>query len=74
MCAGGGAAAPVYWGFAVPPHLLTLYARVLQASKLLVVLDIDETLLVANTVETLHQRVRVAQATRCVGAPGPGAG
>jgi hypothetical protein len=47
---------------------------VLQASKLLVVLDIDETLLVANTVETLHQRVRVAQATRCVGAPGPGAG
>lgn len=55
---------PVYWGYSVPAHLLHVYAKLLHSSKLLVVFDIDETLLIANTVESLQARLQRVQAAR----------
>jgi predicted secreted acid phosphatase len=45
----------------VPNLLLTTMSRVIQQSKLVVVLDLDETLLLASTTETLSERLELVQ-------------
>lgn len=52
---------PVWWGYTVPNLLLTTMSRVIQQSKLVVVLDLDETLLLASTTETLSERLELVQ-------------
>jgi RNA polymerase II C-terminal domain phosphatase-like 1/2 len=47
---------PAFWGYTVPAWLLTTMARVMQLGRLVVVFDLDETLLLASTTETLQQR------------------
>jgi hypothetical protein len=56
--------AAAYWGYMVPAHLLSLAAGVMHFSKLLLVFDLDETLLMAHTVDSLAQRIRRVNATR----------
>jgi hypothetical protein len=56
--------APVYWGYTIPANLLPLTARVLHAAKLVAVFDIDETLLTANTVDSLGTRCRKVKEAR----------
>lgn len=60
----GSTHSPVFWAFSVPANLLTIYARILHAAKLIAVFDIDETLLIANTVESLQQRLARLQEAR----------
>lgn len=51
-----------YWGYIVTANLLPVVARVLHTSKLVLVFDIDETLLMAHTLDSLNtrlQRVRI---------------
>jgi len=66
VCAGGGKSppGPVYWGYTVPAHLLPLVAGVIHRAKLAVVFDIDETLLMAHTVDSLQTRLSRCKAER----------
>lgn len=48
---------PVYWGYTVPSLLLTTIARIVQHGRLVVVFDLDETLLLASTKYNLKQRL-----------------
>jgi hypothetical protein len=48
----------------VPAHLLSLAAGVMHFSRLLLVFDLDETLLMAHTVDSLAQRIRRVNSTR----------
>jgi hypothetical protein len=52
---------PVWWGYTVPNLLLTTMSQVIQQSKLVVVLDLDQTLLLASTTETLSERLELVQ-------------
>lgn len=61
LSAGQNAPTPAYWGYTVPAYLLSLMARVLHLGKLVVVLDLDETLLLAHTKDTLEQRKAAIQ-------------
>lgn len=56
--------AAAYWGYMVPAHLLSLAAGVMHFSRLMLVFDLDETLLMAHTVDSLAQRIRRVNATR----------
>lgn len=62
--AGAKGPGPVYWGFTVTANLLPLTAQVLNTSKLMVVFDIDETLLTASTVDSLQARLRRVKTAR----------
>jgi len=59
--AGEDGPTPAYWGYTVPAYLLSLMARVLHLGKLVVVLDLDETLLLAHTKDTVEQRRAAVQ-------------
>lgn len=61
---GKSTAAAAYWGYVVPTSLLNLAASVMHFSRLLVVFDLDETLLMAHTVDSLQQRIRRVNASR----------
>lgn len=52
-----GTPGPCYWGFTVAANLLPVLAPAIQACKLLSVFDIDETLLMAHTVDSLNSRL-----------------
>lgn len=55
--AGPGTSEPVFWGYTVPNYLLTIMGRAIHLSRLIVVLDLDETLLKTHTMDTLQQRL-----------------
>lgn len=59
-----GIPGPCYWGYTVTANLLPLMADTMQAAKLIVVLDIDETLLMAHTVDSLQTRLTRIKAER----------
>lgn len=59
-----GTPGPTYWGFTVPANLLPLIASTINASRLFAVLDIDETLLMAHTVDSLATRLQRIKAER----------
>lgn len=53
-----------YWGYVVPSNLLNMAAAVLHFGRLVVVFDLDETLLMAHTVDSLQARIRRVNATK----------
>ena len=57
--AGGGKSAPscAFWGFTVPANLLPTIANVLHKSRVVLVFDIDETLLMPHTLDSLSTRL-----------------
>lgn len=64
--AGGGKSAPscAFWGFSVPANLLPTIANILHKSRVVLVFDIDETLLMAHTVDSLQTRLARIKAER----------
>jgi hypothetical protein len=61
-----GTPGPAYWGYTVSANLLPLMASTLHASKMIAVFDIDETLLMAHTVDSLSARLNRITAERWV--------
>lgn len=59
-----GIPGPCYWGYTLTANLLPLMANTIQAAKLIVALDIDETLLMAHTVDSLQTRLTRITAER----------
>lgn len=59
-----GTPGPCYWGYTVTANLLPLMASTIHAAKLIAVLDIDETLLMAHTVDSLQTRLARIKAER----------
>jgi hypothetical protein len=57
---------PAYWGFTVAANLLPLMASTLHAAKMIAVFDIDETLLMAHTVDSLSARLNRIRVERWV--------
>lgn len=57
----GGSRVPMFWGYALPPHLAPRVSHLLQKSQLALVLDLDETLLFACSMEELRRRLEVSQ-------------
>eukprot|EP00878_Enallax_costatus_P037956 GHUV01043069.1.p1 GENE.GHUV01043069.1~~GHUV01043069.1.p1 ORF type:complete len:187 (+),score=26.64 GHUV01043069.1:599-1159(+) len=53
-----------YWGYVVPSNLLNLAATVLHFGRLAVVFDLDETLLMAHTVDSLQARIKRVNAAK----------
>lgn len=51
----------IFWGYALPPHLAPRVSHLLQKSQLALVLDLDETLLFACSMEELRRRLEVSQ-------------
>lgn len=64
MPAGTTSTTGAFWGYAVPAHLLNVASLVLHHGRLLVVFDLDETLLMAHTVDSLIQRIRRVTAAK----------
>lgn len=65
LCAGGKSPPGcAYWGFTVAANLLGVVSNVLRYSKLVVVFDIDETLLMAHTLDSLQTRLQRIKAER----------
>jgi hypothetical protein len=64
--AGGNKSAPscAFWGFTVTANLLPTIASVLHKSKLVLVFDIDETLLLAHTLDSLQQKLQKIKVER----------
>jgi hypothetical protein len=56
---------PVFWGFITAPGVPPIISDLLLASKMALILDLDETLLVANTVNSIEQRRDVARKAKC---------
>lgn len=67
--ADGGAKTPVYWGFVTTLGVPTVTADLLEKSQVAVILDLDETLLVANSASTFENRMDSCRRARCVRAP-----
>lgn len=53
-----------YWGYTVTANMLPVIARILHAAKLVLVFDIDETLLMAHTLDSLNTRLQRVKAER----------
>jgi predicted enzyme involved in methoxymalonyl-ACP biosynthesis len=62
--AGQATYAAAYWGYVVPAHLLSLAAGVMHHGKLILVLDLDETLLLAYTADSLAKVIHRTRASR----------
>lgn len=62
--AGRNSTGAAYWGYTVPAHLLNLASSALHFGRLVVVFDLDETLLMAHTVDSLAQRIRRVAAAK----------
>eukprot|EP00775_Hariotina_reticulata_P002873 gene2873-3164_t len=61
---GSTSTGAAYWGYTVPAHLLNLASTALHCGRLLVVFDLDETLVMAHTVDSLSQRIRRVNAAK----------
>lgn len=67
MCVPAGGKSPprcAYWGFTVTANLLGVVSNILRFSKLVLVFDIDETLLMAHTLDSLQTRLQRVKAER----------
>jgi hypothetical protein len=65
LCAGEKSPSGcAYWGYTVTANLLPVVARVLHNSKLVLVFDIDETLLMAHTLDSLNTRLQRVRTER----------
>jgi predicted enzyme involved in methoxymalonyl-ACP biosynthesis len=53
-----------YWGYVIPAHLLSLTAGVMHNNKLMLVLDLDATLVQAHTVDSLQKATDRVKASR----------
>ena len=62
--AADGRKVPVFWGYVLVPYLATSVATMIEASKLALVFDLDETLLVANSSSTLDTRMEACRKAR----------
>lgn len=57
---------PALWGYTLPASVMPQMAESIALSRLIVVFDLDETLLLASTTETLGVRLQAARETMCV--------
>jgi hypothetical protein len=65
LAAGELAASPVWWGYVLPAGLPSSAMELLDGGRLALVLDLDETLLGANSLDTLERRAADARRVRC---------
>lgn len=59
-----GSKTPVFWGYVLYFGVASAVSLMLESSRMAVVLDLDETLLVANSQSTLESKIEVARKTR----------
>jgi RNA polymerase II C-terminal domain phosphatase-like 1/2 len=59
-----GTKCPVFWGYMMYFGVASAVSVMLENSRMAVVLDLDETLLVANSMSTLDSKIEVARKTR----------
>ena len=57
----------MFWGYALYYGVASTTSLMLESSRMAVVFDLDETLLVANSASTLINRVEAARNQRCAG-------
>ena len=62
--ADDGRRVPVFWGYLLVPRVAGLVSSVLDAGRLALVFDLDETLLVANSASQLDNRVEACRKAR----------
>ncbi len=49
--------APTFWGYVAAPHAPTFVSKLLASGQIAVILDLDETLLLANTAQSLDTAI-----------------
>ena len=56
---------PVFWGYVLTPYAAMTSTQLLDSSRMAIVFDLDETLLVANSSSTLDKKIKDCQNQRC---------
>ena len=56
-----GRRTPVFWGYVLTPYTISTMIPLLDANRLALIFDLDETLLIANTVSSLEKRMEDCQ-------------
>ena len=65
-----GRRTPVFWGYVLTPYTISTMLPLLDTNRLAVIFDLDETLLIANTVSSLEKRLDDCQMQMCGGGQG----
>lgn len=60
VLSGDGTQSPAFWGYVIAPYLAKMVCSMVDAGRLALVFDLDETLLVANSSSTLETKVCVS--------------
>ena len=63
--ADDGRKIPTYWGYVLTPYAAVTSTLLLDTSRLAIVFDLDETLLVANSISTLEKKIADCAKQRC---------
>lgn len=67
--AGDGSRVPVWLGYVLHTGLATLVTSMLDSSRMAIVFDLDETLLVANSQSSIANKIDAAQKNRYAPPP-----
>jgi len=54
----------VFWGYVLTPYAAVTSTMLLDSSRLAIVFDLDETLLIANSSSTLEKKIADCQRLR----------